>query len=97
MDDAVYILGLDPELLSLPFAVPRYAVALLDPLCDTNGIRGLLGLCLGDQIFNPALLIHSSLPAMALIDSRPRGGYRCFPRNDSKDAMMSSSSDVMVD
>src|SRR5712691_1439010 len=69
MDETVYVLGLYAQFLGLPFAVPSQSLILPEHFRDTHRIRGLFGLCFGDQVFYPAPLIQFSLCSIALIDS----------------------------
>src|SRR5271157_185683 len=69
MDDAVYVLWLNPELLGLTGPGARQAVALLERVLDAHGIPFLLGFGFLDYAHDPSVLVAVPLVAVAPVDA----------------------------
>src|ERR1039458_2053162 len=69
MDDAVNVLGLDTEFLSLASAGTRRAVAFLEHVLGACGVLLLLSLGLFDKARDPPTFIAVAVVAVAAINS----------------------------
>src|ERR1035437_2057444 len=69
MDDAVYVLWLNPELLGLTGTVAGQAVALLEHVLGAHGVPLLLGFGFLDDAHDPSVFVAVPLVAVASVDA----------------------------